>query len=553
MNLLRRVEATRKVVASRSPTSFVQTLPQQQYHKQETPAEEGNITRQNFWGSLESFKAHLRSADFVGFDLELSGVHSVPTFDPSCSDLGSPLHHSYRRIKHLAEKFTVFQVGFALFHLDPVCNRFLAYPYNFYVFPRNDLHLGLPATSLSCEASALEFLASHGFDFNLCIQDGISYLSKTQEVEARALLVNELSPFRLNTCNCSRTINNTSDIVFAEKLRANIEKWHNSICACSPGLRFPGRELAANFLALSKGQIKDFEVPSYGINQCPSFTLQLENHHQVCLAQMVVEKHFKDLVPAIRSDCGSGSSHDVKFFFAKSKEHLDFMKHELEQDCEQTSIKKAVGFRYVVDAIVSSQKPLIGHNCALDLAHIHSKFLSPLPSHVEEFAASLLSNFPSIIDTKCLMRLEPSLQAFWAPRVTSLNVIYSRMFKSKNMGSRNWSLTKDTDKQPQRVQVDIMDGFKRYQDTNTNHLHEAGYDAFMTGCVFAQICQQLHVNVKDLLSAAHDTSKFLNLLNMGRGVLDLNTGKPWETDAVKEDPNQTSVSLTEKEPQCAED
>ncbi|MCO5566735.1 hypothetical protein L7F22_020415 [Adiantum nelumboides] len=95
------------------------------------------------------------------------------------------------------------------------------------------------------------------------------------------------------------------------------------------------------------------------LNKCPSFTLRLENHHQVCLAQMVVQKHFKQLVPAMRSDCVSGSSHDVEIFWTKSKEDLDILKHELELGCDETNLIKAVGFRHVVDALVSARKPLI--------------------------------------------------------------------------------------------------------------------------------------------------------------------------------------------------
>jgi hypothetical protein len=41
------------------------------------------------------------------------------------------------------------------------------------------------------------------------------------------------------------------------------------------------------------------------------------------------------------------------------------LQKELAQGSDESRIKAAVGFRYIIDAIVSSQKPLIGHNCAL--------------------------------------------------------------------------------------------------------------------------------------------------------------------------------------------
>lgn len=518
MNLLRRGSA-RRTLGSRRTLS---TGTNQEEEQRQAQAEEGNITRQNFWRSLESFKAHLGTADFVGFDLELSGIHSV-----------LPSECFYHRIKHLAEKFAVFQVGLALFHLDPACNRFLTYPYNFYVFPRNELSLGLPATTFSCEASALEFLASHGFDFNLCIQDGISYLSKTQESEARVQLANEHVPFRLKS---SRSLNKTSDVVFAERLRVDLEKWHSKITTCSLDLNSHGGDLAADILSfkLMNGYlIKDFKVPYHGVlSKCPSITLQLENHHEVCLAQLVVDKHFKDLVFAVRRDCMSGASHNVEIFFTKSKEYYDIIKRELEQGCEQPKINEAIGFRHIVDAIVSSQKPLIGHNCALDLAHIHNKFLSPLPSSAEEFSVSLLAHFPTIIDTKYLMKFVPSLRSSWKKKHTSLNAVYSYLCQSKDTRAGTTRFAGGKNQLFPKAQIDIVAGFKRYQDNDSNLVHEAGYDAFMTGCVFAQICHQLSVNVKDLLNPrASPIEEFTNLLNFGHGILDLRTGKLRELGA----------------------
>ena len=66
----------------------------------------------------------------------------------------------------------------------------------------------------------------------------------------------------------------------------------------------------------------------------------------------------------------------------------------------------------------------------------------------------------------------------------------------------------------------------RYQDSDHTLLHEAGYDAFMTGSVFAQVCHQLQVNVKHLHSSNTSAiTDYVNLLNLGSGILDLSTGK----------------------------
>lgn len=68
---------------------------------------------------------------------------------------------------------------------------------------------------------------------------------------------------------------------------------------------------------------------------------------------------------------------------------------------DEQEIDAAVGFRRVVDAISQSKKPVCGHNAALDLCHIYSLFVGPLPDSFDQFAShSLPQLFPCIFDTK---------------------------------------------------------------------------------------------------------------------------------------------------------
>ena len=191
-----------------------------------------------------------------------------------------------------------------------------------------------------------------------------------------------------------------------------------------------------------------------------------------------------------------------------------------------------------------------------DLAHIHHKFISSLPTTMEEFSSSLLSNFPFIIDTKYLIKSEPSLRTSWARRHTSLHAVYSHFSKPKDIKFGAARYARSLNHLSHRASIEIMSGFKRlvyliyscsfyagcyldafmvdphkagfsrYQDSDSTLLHEAGYDAFMTGSVFVQICHQLHINVKHLhLSNTSAITDYVNLLNLGNGILDLSTGK----------------------------
>ena len=48
------------------------------------------------------------------------------------------------------------------------------YRYNFHLFPRDELQLGMPSYSFSCQSSYFSSMARDGFDFNTCIYDGES-------------------------------------------------------------------------------------------------------------------------------------------------------------------------------------------------------------------------------------------------------------------------------------------------------------------------------------------------------------------------------------------
>jgi len=47
--------------------------------------------------------------------------------------------------------------------------------YNFLLFPRDELKLGMPAYSFLCQTSHLATMARQGFDFNACIYEGVRF------------------------------------------------------------------------------------------------------------------------------------------------------------------------------------------------------------------------------------------------------------------------------------------------------------------------------------------------------------------------------------------
>ncbi|MCD7456027.1 hypothetical protein HAX54_030500 [Datura stramonium] len=120
-------------------------------------------------------------------------------------------------------------------------------------------------------------------------------------------------------------------------------------------------------------------------------------------------------------------------------------------------VKSAVGFRHVIDLLSSEQKLIVGHNCFLDMAHIYSKFIGPLRPTAEDYRVDKSSTSLS----RAFVSICPQI---------ALGV------KTSGLADRPC------------VEVEVQVDEKRSSNWNSGAKHEAGYDAFMTGCIFAQAC-----------------------------------------------------------------
>uniref|UniRef100_A0A8D0VLW3 Poly(A)-specific ribonuclease PARN n=3 Tax=Sus scrofa TaxID=9823 RepID=A0A8D0VLW3_PIG len=117
-------------------------------------------------------------------------------------------------------------------------------------------------------------------------------------------------------------------------------------------------------------------------------------------------------------------------------------REQQKQAKEQEELKDAVGFSRVIHAIANSGKLVIGHNMLLDVMHTVHQFYCPLPA--------------DIINNTSLAELEKRL--------------------------------KETPFNPPKVES--AEGFPSY-DTASEQLHEAGYDAYITGLCFISMANYL--------------------------------------------------------------
>ncbi|KAK6947094.1 Ribonuclease CAF1, partial [Dillenia turbinata] len=181
---------------------------------------------------------------------------------------------------------------------------------------------------------------------------------------------------------------------------------------------------------------------------------------------------------------------------------------------------RRVGFLHVID-MLSSEKKL-----TVDIAHEYSKFFRPLPVAVEDFASSIHKHFPYIINTKIRLNYSDILRHLMKWSGTSLSSAFS-VLRPHIASSVKSSALVSTFRVKVEVQVDDLKFcFTPYlankivelsSSWNSGAKHEVGYDAFMTGCVFSQVCADLSIDFEQQSpptelanNAMHQ--KYMNLL-----------------------------------------
>uniref|UniRef100_A0A4X2KRR1 Poly(A)-specific ribonuclease PARN n=1 Tax=Vombatus ursinus TaxID=29139 RepID=A0A4X2KRR1_VOMUR len=109
-------------------------------------------------------------------------------------------------------------------------------------------------------------------------------------------------------------------------------------------------------------------------------------------------------------------------------------------------------------------KLVIGHNMLLDVMHTIHQFYCPLPEDLNEFKEVTTCVFPRLLDTKLMASTQPFKDII---NNTSLAELEKRL--------------KEAPFSPPKVES--AEGFPSY-DTASEQLHEAGYDAYITGLCF---------------------------------------------------------------------
>ncbi|KAL5562220.1 hypothetical protein UlMin_031967 [Ulmus minor] len=342
------------------------------------------VTKGNFSDSLEEMKRHISGSDYVAVSLQKTGSFSAPWHRVLAFDTAET---TYYKAKYAAERFQLLQFAVCPFTIR--ASKLIAHPYNYLLFPRDELRLGMPSYSFSCQTSYLTSMAREGFDFNACIYDGISYLSRVQESSAKVRIGNPLPSTLLGNSTSSPSV---ADSVFVERIKSRVANWKNG----SKKSKEKSNDALLNSLRkLVLGSEYHGTRPCINIDVC--------SDRQVQLVLEMLKEYSDELVPLI-VPARSGGAQAIRVVLTSSKEDKDLFEREL-QCVEDEENKKIRGFREVIDLISASQKPVVSYNSLTDFAFIHSKFLAPLPPSIDEFASSLCLVFPNVLDVSHMLKV----------------------------------------------------------------------------------------------------------------------------------------------------
>uniref|UniRef100_A0A8I3NHB8 Poly(A)-specific ribonuclease PARN n=1 Tax=Canis lupus familiaris TaxID=9615 RepID=A0A8I3NHB8_CANLF len=296
-----------------------------------------------------------------------------------------------------------------------------------------------PDVKFVCQSSSIDFLASQGFDFNKVFCNGIPYLNHEEERQLREQYdekrlqsngAGALSYVSPNTSKCPVTIPEDQK-KFIDQVVEKIE----------------------NLLQSEESKNLDLEP-------CTGFQRKL-------IYQTLSWKYPK----GIHVDTLETEKKERYIVISKVDEEERKRREQQKLAKEQEELNDAVGFSRVIHAIANSGKLVIGHNMLLDVMHTVHQFYCPLPADLNEFKEMTTCVFPRLLDTKLMASTQPFKDII---NNTSLAELEKRL--------------KETPFNPPKVES--AEGFPSY-DTATEQLHEAGYDAYITGLCFISMANYL--------------------------------------------------------------
>ncbi|KAF9584686.1 hypothetical protein BGW38_005583, partial [Lunasporangiospora selenospora] len=398
------------------------------------------VLRENFHSELPWIKEAIEGCDFVAIDAEFSGLHT----DQNRRHQNTTLEEGYSELRKSATQFLVVQIGISTFTFDPTIGahgEYVARPFNFYIFPTSLTGYAPQGRCFLTEASSLDFLARNRFNFNKWVFSGVHYMTKAEE---EAYIKEKL-----------KVVNNEQDDIAIDAINA---------------------EWIAGVLQ----RIEDWESDPTAMN---FINISTTNAYQRRLVYQEVRRRWSN---GLHARSQGGYINITKWSEKQRESEHQHRMTEMMRDIEQSR-----GFRTVIEMLIMSQKPIVGHNIVVDLAYILAQFVGPLPETMEGYKKMIHDNFPTVIDTKYIGSTAIALKGL--------------AYDSSLGGLEGMTHSVPFSGMP-RVTLDYRHA--NYGALNVQNMsHEAGYDAYITGIILVKMLSYIKKTEDDILATRIEMSR----------------------------------------------
>ncbi|GBN13375.1 Poly(A)-specific ribonuclease PARN [Araneus ventricosus] len=400
---------------------------------------------------LPSIKS-IDDCDFLCRDTELTGLYNARSEEHAFDTM----EERYFKLRERCSNFLIIQFGLTTFKYHPEEKKYTHCDFNFYVFPRPHIRQA-PDPRFWCQSSSLHFLASHKYDFNKTIYEGIPYLTFTQEKKVRDYL-NKKYEIERGSVKHTPKANGQKNVEVPDEHKKFIADVNERVDAF----------------------ILDESQTAMQLEPCSSYLRKL-------IYESVQSKHSTGIEMSSKI-VESSNQRYITIIKCTDQDKLDKLQSQEINDLGD--VDSAVGFRKVMDYLSASKKLMIGHNMYLDVFHMIEQFFFPLPEDLSEFKSMVRMTFPNLLDTKYLAsseKLRPFLES------TQLGELL-RQVKGKSF---------------EIPPVEVADGYKGY-DLTSEQFHEAGFDALTAGLCYIAMAKKLGALATPSVEYVEPSSRILS-------------------------------------------
>ncbi|KAJ2080453.1 hypothetical protein H4R24_003064 [Coemansia sp. RSA 988] len=387
-----------------------------------------DVTKDNFEKALKEFEAAVTQSDFVAMDMEMTGLYETKELQPNRLDT---LDERYAKLKRSVELYGVIQVGVCLFTWVEGCRQ-----------------EGEEVAATDGGAGDTGgYWEARPFNFNVFPSSSIGGIAmdthfgfKSSAFEFLARNAFDFNKWVYQGVPYLRTED-------AERIRKE-----RMAMLTSRQRKIDADDRHRDF-------VRDFELAldTFIDSGEQALRYETENSYQRKLIHNIVSSH-DTLGTRGRGDC-------IEIFKGSRSTMAKHTAHKIKT--LNQNIKNARGFCAVIDLLSAARKPVVGHNMLLDVLHAFSKFHRPLPVGREEFERALSQFLPVLIDTKFIIESMPGVKDRYG--TSSLDEIAPMLEREDS-----------SDLAPIRLH-------SLFTRNASRTMHEAGYDAYMTGASFIRL------------------------------------------------------------------